>query len=69
VTLSSAFSIRVEKLRQGLGYAMSEIRSWLDTHKIEPADFRAHASVSGAVILEVTFKQEDEARLFERAFA
>jgi signal transduction histidine kinase len=48
---------------------MNEVRSWLDSHKIQPAEFRPDTSRSGAVAFEVRFACEDEARLFQRVFA
>jgi hypothetical protein len=36
----NSFSVRVERPGKALGEAMSEIRSWLDAHKIEPPSSR-----------------------------
>lgn len=47
---------------------MNEIRSWLDSHKIQPTDFRFKHSVTGAAAFEIKFNREEEACLFERAF-
>jgi hypothetical protein len=47
---------------------MNEIRSWLDSHKIQPADFRPSESGPGDVAFEIRFLREDEAHLFEQAF-
>ena len=47
---------------------MNEIRSWLDSHKIQPVDFRPSESAPGAVAFEIRFRHEDEAHLFEQAF-
>ena len=40
MTLKSPFSVRIQKHGKALGDAMNEIRSWLDSHKIQPTDFR-----------------------------
>ena len=41
MTQSSPLIVRVEMPGKTLGAAMSEVRSWLDIHKIQPAGFRA----------------------------
>jgi hypothetical protein len=50
-----------------LGDAMGDIRSWLDTHKIEPIAFRSNA-IEGVFIFDIRFRSQDEAHLFERDF-
>jgi hypothetical protein len=47
----------------------SEIRSWLDSRKIEPIEFKTLPLDGGAIALNIRFRSEDEAYLFERAFA
>lgn len=64
----SPFIVRVERSGKSFGAAMNEIRSWLDSHKIQPADFRPTESVPGDVAFEIRFQREDEARRFEQAF-
>lgn len=61
--------VRVERPEQTFGETMNEIRSWLDSRKIQPAAFKADTTVPGAVAFEIRFSSEDEARLFQRAFA
>ncbi|MGA8755803.1 MAG: hypothetical protein WB611_05655 [Stellaceae bacterium] len=68
MTLKSPFSVRIQKHGKALGDAMNEIRSWLDSHKIQPTDFRFKHSVTGAAAFEIKFNREEEACLFERAF-
>ena len=68
MTLSSPLIVRVERPGKAFGTAMNEIRSWLDSHKIQPADFRPGKSDPGAVAFEIRFKREEEAHLFEQAF-
>ena len=36
-------SVRIEKPGRAIGEVMNEIRSWLDNHKIQPADFKSDA--------------------------
>lgn len=66
--LSSPLIVRIEKSGKAFGAAMNEIRTWLDGHKIQPADFRPGECKAGRVAFEITFKREDEARLFEQEF-
>jgi hypothetical protein len=47
---------------------MNDIRSWLDSHKIQPVDFRPGEGGPGTVAFEIRFRREDEAHLFEQAF-
>lgn len=65
---NSSLSVRIERPEKPFGETMNEIRSWLDSHKIQPADFRP-ASSGGAAAFEIRFAHEDEARLFEEAFS
>lgn len=60
--------VRIERPGKAFGTAMNDIRSWLDSHKIQPADFRSSASGPGAVAFEIRFRREDEAHLFEQRF-
>jgi len=53
----------------GLGHVMNEIRSWLDGCKIQPVKFRTRPSEAGGVAVEIKFRTEDEAQLFDQAFA
>lgn len=68
MTLKSPLIVRVERSGKAFGIAMNEIRSWLDSHKIQPVDFRPSESDPGAVAFEIRFRREDEAHLFEQAF-
>lgn len=61
-------SVRVERPQKTFGEAMSEIRTWLDAHKIQPGAFNSNAKPADAVTFEIRFVREDEARLFEQAF-
>jgi hypothetical protein len=51
-----------------IGSIMSEIRSWLDQHKIEPVDFKTVVGREG-IGFEIRFRTEGEAERFQREFA
>ena len=51
-----------------LGDSISDIRPWLDRHKIEPVEFKSEAN-DGTITLDICFRSQDEAQLFERDFA
>ena len=51
-----------------LGDSMNDVRPWLDRHNIEPVEFKAETR-SGVITLDICFRSQDEARLFERDFA
>ena len=69
MTLKTPHSVRIERPAKIYGISMNEIRTWLDAHKIQPAEFRPDASGPDSVAFEIRFQQEDEAQLFEQAFA
>ena len=63
-----AYTVHIETpVGMSLGEAMNNIRSWLDTHKIEPTEFREN-SIEGVFILDIRFESQDEAHLFKRDF-
>jgi hypothetical protein len=68
MTLKSPLIVRIERRGTSLGQAMREARTWLDSHKIQPAGFRCDPSIPGGAAFEITFSQERQARLFERTF-
>ena len=47
VTANSPFVVRVKMRGKTLAAAMSEIRSWLDNHKIQPAGFTSEPGPDG----------------------
>ena len=51
-----------------LGDSINDIRPWLDRHNIEPVAFESETK-NGVITLDIRFRNEDEARLFERVFA
>jgi hypothetical protein len=64
---NSPLSVHVEKPEGEFGEAMNEIRSWLDSHNIQPIAFRPEKA-SGVLAFDIRFPREHEARLFEQAF-
>jgi hypothetical protein len=51
-----------------LGDSINDIRPWLDRHKIELVEFKSEAK-DGTITLDICFRSQDEAQLFERDFA
>lgn len=67
--LDTPFSVRIEKTGSDLGKTMNEIRSWLDSKKIEPIEFRTLPLDGSIIALNIRFRSQDEAYLFEHEFA
>ena len=65
MALTTHISITVE--RPSLGRTMNQIRSWLDSKKIQPASFQPIVA-GGGIIFEISFRDEHEAQLFQRDF-
>jgi hypothetical protein len=69
MALTGTFTVRVQKPGAMLAEAMSEMRVWLDHHRIELVDFGiAETSVAGTAF-DLRFRREAEARLCSMAFA
>jgi hypothetical protein len=51
-----------------LGGFINDICLWLDRHKIEPVDFTSETK-DGVITLDIRFRSQDDAHLFERDFA
>jgi hypothetical protein len=49
------------------GKTMNQVRSWLDSKKIEPAHFRP-VTCHGGIGYEISFRSSQEAELFQREF-
>ena len=64
----SPTTVILEKSGNDLGYAMNEIRSWLDGHRIQPARFRTLPRETDGVTVEISFDTEYEACLFVQKF-
>ena len=48
------------------GVAMNNIRTWLDSNKIQPLNFRP--TVGPGIAFELSFRAEHEARRFRKQF-
>jgi hypothetical protein len=68
MALNPSFIVQMERKPGAFGDTMNEIRSWLDHCKIHPASFNPVAPANSGVGFEISFNNEDEARLFEHAF-
>lgn len=68
MTLKSPVSVQIENHEASFGDLMNQIRSWLDTHRIEPVEFKSETRSRGAIALDLRFRTEDEASLFEQKF-
>jgi hypothetical protein len=66
--LSSPLSVRLEKPRETLAETMGEMRSWLDSQKVQPTAFKVATTETG-VAFDISFHEERDARLFQRRFA
>jgi hypothetical protein len=64
----SPTTVILEKPAADLGYAMNEIRSWLDGHRIQPVGFKTLPRKTGGVGMEIRFDTEGEACLFVQKF-
>ena len=69
MALNPPLTVRVEKPETALADAMNEMRTWLDNTQLQPVEFKiVVASVTGNAF-DVTFRSEEEAALFQEAFA
>ena len=68
MALRDPFIVQIEPpVGMPFGKTMHEIRSWLDYHKIHPADFKPYTSQAGFGF-EIGFRSEGEAELFRQEF-
>jgi hypothetical protein len=67
MTLNSDFTVRVERPKQALAATMGDMRTWLDTHKVQPAAFKI-APTEGSVAFDVRFHEPHDASLFQQKF-
>jgi hypothetical protein len=66
---AGTYSISIETpVETPLGVCINDIRPWLDLHNIEPVEFKSEIK-RGVVTLDIRFRRQDEAQLFERDFA
>jgi hypothetical protein len=59
-------NVRISE-REDLGEAMGKWRAWLDSQKIQPAEFRTIPGTEGYAF-RIGFRNADEAELFRQRF-
>ena len=69
MALDPPFTIRIEKPEVALAETMAEMRSWLDKHRVQPVHFKIAMTGLPGTAIDIQFRSEDEAVLFERVFA
>jgi len=68
MTPASSYYVRVETQRQAFAKTMNEMRTWLDTHKIQPSDFKIVPTEAG-IAVDLQFPDAYHASLFQQKFA
>jgi hypothetical protein len=69
MALNPPFTIRIEKPETALAETMNEMRTWLDSHGVQPVEFKIAMTGIPGISFDVRFRTEDEAVLFEQVFA
>ena len=69
MALDPPFTVRVEKPETMLANAINEMRAWLDHHEVKPVEFKIAMTGMPGIVFDIRFRREEEATLFERAFA
>jgi hypothetical protein len=69
MTLSSPFTVHIEKPETALADAMNEMRTWLDNTRLQPVGFKIAIDGVTGIAFDVKFRSEAEASQFEQAFA
>ena len=69
MALKSPTTVILEKPAPSLGEIMNDIRTWLDNRSIAPTEFKTASTETGCVAVEIRFATQDEAYLFDQAFA
>jgi hypothetical protein len=69
MALNPPFTIRIEKPETALAQTMNEMRSWLDKHKVQPIEFKIAMTGFPGIAIDLRFRREEEAVLFEQIFA
>jgi hypothetical protein len=68
MTLGTPYYVRVETPRAAFATTMSEMRTWLDAHKIQPSDFKIVPTAAG-IAVDIRLPDEYHASLFQQKFA
>ena len=64
----SPYYVRVETPKEAFARTMNEMRTWLDAHKIVPADFKVVPTATG-IAVDMRFPDQYHASLFQQRFA
>ncbi len=62
-------TVHVERAGSSLGDLMNAIRTWLDSQKVEPAEFKMVTTDGSIAACVVRFRNEYEADQFRLTFA
>ena len=66
---SNLMLVRIANPRgDSVGLLMSDMRTWLDHHGIQPIEFKATTLDVGNIAFDVGFRHVDQAALFRAAF-
>jgi hypothetical protein len=68
MTADSPFYVRVETQRHALAETMSEMRAWIDAHKIQLSEFKIVPTETG-IAVDLRFPDQYHASLFQQKFA
>jgi hypothetical protein len=68
MTLGPLLTVRVERPKTALAHAMTEMRTWLDSTRLQPVSFKVAITGDAGIALDVTFRSKAEASQFEQAF-
>ena len=69
MALDPPFTIRIETPETALAQTMNAMRIWLDRHEVQPIEFKIAMTGFPGIAIDLRFRSEDEAVLFERIFA
>jgi hypothetical protein len=67
MTLGSPYYVRVETPKEAFARTMSEMRTWLDDHKIQTSDFKIVPAEAG-IAVDIRFQDQHHASLFKEKF-
>jgi len=68
MTLDPPFTVRIERAETALANAMNEMRTWLDSTRLQPVEFKIAMTGVAGIAFDVTFQTEADASQFEQAF-
>jgi hypothetical protein len=68
IVLPSSVVVQAESSKNMLAKTMDDIRTWLDSERIEPVEFKTVVGRAG-LGFEISFRDEREAERFQERFA